>query len=126
MAEAPQKPEVNETQDDQQDDLPKNTVEVAEAGTLKKKLTVTVHRDRIDAKRNEMFGELNDSAQIPGFRPGRAPRRLIEKRFGKDVDKDVRNAIIGESIGDAIEDAGLKTMGESQPRRTTRWSSVRR
>ncbi len=113
MADEAQKPEANETQDAQQEDnLPKNTVEVEDAGTLKKKVTVTVLRARIDGKRDEMFVELSDSAQIPGFRPGRAPRRLIEKRFGKDVTQDVRNSLVGEAIGDAIEDADIKTLGE--------------
>ncbi len=105
--------QAEETQDDQQEDnLPKNTVAVEDAGTLKKKVIVTVHRARIDGKLDEMFGELNTSAQVPGFRVGRAPRRLIEKRFGKEVGEDVRNALIGESIGSAVEDADLKTMGE--------------
>jgi len=91
---------------------PENQVKVEEAGTLKKKLTVTVPRQRIDAKRDEMFGELSQSAQIPGFRIGRAPRRLVEKRFGKEVAADVRNALIGESIGSAIEKSDLKSLGE--------------
>jgi trigger factor len=101
-----------ESQDSSENNLPKNTVEVEDAGTLKKKVTVTVPREKIDAKRNEMFGELSNTAQVPGFRIGRAPRRLIEKRFGKDVGEDVRNALIGESLGSAIEDADLKTLGE--------------
>ncbi|MBN1555473.1 MAG: trigger factor [Phycisphaerae bacterium] len=99
-------------EDSAETNLPKNTVEVEDAGTLKKKVTVTVPRAAIDAKRDEMFGELSNSAQVPGFRVGRAPRRLIEKRFGKDVSQDVRNALIGESLGDAIKDADLKTLGE--------------
>lgn len=102
------------SQDSSEKDLPKNTVEVEDSGTLKKKVTVTVPRERIDAKQNEMFGKLSSTAQVPGFRIGRAPRRLIEKRFGKDVDQDVRNALIGESLGSAIEDAGLKTLGEPE------------
>ena len=91
---------------------PPNKVDVADAGTLKKKITVTVLRQKIDAKFDEMFGELATSAQVPGFRIGRAPRRLIEKRFGKEVFQDVRNAIIGESLGDAIDKSQLKTIGE--------------
>ena len=91
---------------------PENQVQVEDAGTLKKKLTVTVPRQRIEAKRDEMFGELSQSAQIPGFRIGRAPRRLMEKRFGKEVADDVRNALIGESIGSAIEKSDLKSLGE--------------
>ncbi|MBS3820482.1 MAG: trigger factor [Phycisphaerae bacterium] len=94
------------------DELPENKVNVEDSGTLKKKITVTVPRERIDAKMDEMFGELSTSAQVPGFRVGRAPRRLLEKRFGKDVREDVRNALIGESIGTAIEQADLTTMGE--------------
>jgi len=86
---------------EEKDDLPANQIDVADSGTLKKKVTVTVSRERIDAKRNEMFGELSESAQVPGFRIGRAPRRLIEKRFGKEITTDVRNALVGEEIGRA-------------------------
>ncbi len=87
-------------------------INVEDAGTLRKKVTVTVPADRIAAKQSEMFGELSRTAQVPGFRIGRAPRRLIEKRFGKDVVQDVRNAIIGESLGQAIEKSELNTLGE--------------
>lgn len=111
------KNDTSEAQEDQQEDrqdekLPKNTVEVEDAGKLKKKITVTIYRDKIDAKRDEMFGELGTSAQVPGFRVGRAPRRLLEKRFGNEVSQDVRNSLIGESVGEAIEESQLKTLGE--------------
>jgi len=89
-----------------------NTVDVEDAGKLRKKLTVTVPQSSIDAKRDEMYGDLGDSAQVPGFRIGHAPRRLIEKRFGKEVASDVRNALIGESLGHAIEKAELEVLGE--------------
>lgn len=101
-----------ETPEPQADNLPENQVNVEDAGTLKKKLTVTIHTERIDAKRDEMFGELSNTAQVPGFRIGRAPRRLLEKRFGKEVAQDVRNALIAESISDALEKSELKTIGE--------------
>lgn len=99
-------------EDEQTDDLPENKIDVEDAGTLKKKITITVPRERIDAQYDEMFGELREQAQVPGFRIGRAPRRLLEKRFGKEVSQDVRNALIGESIGEALEEVELKTVGE--------------
>ena len=83
-----------ETEEDQGPDY---GVAVEDAGTLKKKVTVTVPAEKIAAKQEEMFGELSSSAQVPGFRIGRAPRRLLEKRFGKEVQRDVRNAILGDS-----------------------------
>lgn len=95
-----------------EDNLPPNDVNIEDAGTLRKKVSVKIPRERIDAKLDEMFGELSVSAQVPGFRIGRAPRRLLEKRFGQEVGEDVRNALIGESLGSALDDADLKTMGE--------------
>jgi trigger factor len=97
-----------------QDNLPAIDVAVTDAGNLKKKVTVTVPRARIDAKYNEMFGELSTSALVPGFRIGHAPRKLIEKRFGKDIAQDVRNAVIGDSLGKAVEKAELKAVGEPE------------
>ncbi|MCY2929887.1 MAG: trigger factor [Planctomycetota bacterium] len=96
------------------DNLPENQITVEDSGTLKKKVTITISRERIDAKRNEMFGELSESAQVPGFRIGHAPRRLIEKRFGKEISSDVRNALVGQALGQAVEKTALKTIGEPQ------------
>ena len=104
--------ETEETEEAEENNLPANEVAVEEIATLKKKVTITIAEEKVVAKRDEMFGELGDTAQIPGFRVGRAPRRLLEKRFGKDVSQDVRNSLVGESIGEAIEEADLKTLGE--------------
>ena len=118
-AQHPDAEEAQDTQDAKQeeeqeegDGLPENEVAVEDAGTWRKQVTVTIARERIDAKRDEMFGELAQSAQVPGFRVGHAPRRLVEKRFGKEVNSDVRNALLGEALGGAIEKTELKTLGE--------------
>ncbi len=94
--------------------LPPESVKVEEIGTLKKKVTVTVPADKISTKRQEMFGELSQTAQVPGFRIGHAPQRLIEKRFRREVGEDVRNALVGQSLGEAIEQADLKVLGEPE------------
>ncbi len=93
-------------------ELPEVGLKVEDAGTLKKKITVTIPEARITAKMNEMFGDLSQTALVPGFRIGHAPRRLIEKRFGKEISSDVRNAVISESLGKALEKSDLKVIGE--------------
>jgi trigger factor len=95
-----------------EDDFSEFGITIEDAGTLKKKITLTVGRDRIDAQHDEMYGDLMVSAQIPGFRPGRAPRRLLEKRFGEEVAVDVRNSLISQAIG-AVDEAGdVQTIGQ--------------
>jgi len=111
---ASEAPEGAEAAGDEQEGptLPENEVLIEDAGTLRKKVTVKVPRERIDAKFDEMFGELSRSAQVPGFRIGHAPRRLIEKRFGREVGEDVRNSLVGEALGTALDRDDLTPIGE--------------
>jgi len=85
---------------------------IEDVGTLRKKVTVEVPRELIDSKFDENFGELAKTAQVPGFRIGRAPRQLIEKRFGRDVKEQVRLTLIGQSVEQALQQSELKTIGE--------------
>ncbi len=120
QAPPPAEPEEAEAPADEAEEVPEGekvpdfAVQVEDAGALKKKVTITVPAAMIDTKREEMFGELNTTAQVPGFRIGRAPRRLLVKRFGKEVDRDVRNALIGESLGAAMKKSELRVIGEPE------------
>ncbi len=111
MADEEQKPQ-EEEQVDEPKKLTVNVGEIEDVGTLKKKVNVEIPKEEIDRKLDENYGELDTTAQIPGFRIGRAPRRLIEKRFGKDVREQVRLSLLAESIDSAIEQAELKKIGE--------------
>ena len=110
--EAPADEESSDEDQPEEDTLPPFEFEAEDTGTLKKTVTVTVPRERIDAKCDEMFGELGQSAQVPGFRIGRAPRRLVEKRFGKEVSRDVCASLVGEALGYVGEHAEFRTIGE--------------
>ncbi len=46
----------------------------------------------------EVFGELQHEAEVPGFRRGRAPRKLIEKRFAKVVRSDVEGKLVNAAF----------------------------
>ncbi len=105
-------PDVDETPDAQADTLPANTVTIEDAGPAAKKITIEIDRARIDAKFDEIFGDLRHSAQVPGFRVGHAPRRLLEKRFGKEAAEDVRNQLVADALGKVDEDSDLRIIGE--------------
>ncbi len=44
---------------------------------------VTIPKANVSAILEEIYDEVNDGVQIPGFRRGKAPRKLLEKRLGK-------------------------------------------
>jgi trigger factor len=85
---------------------------VESVAACKKKLTITIPREEIEAKLKERFDELEDEAQVPGFRPGRAPRRLVEKRFREAVQDEVRAKLVSESLTKAFEEQKLQVIGE--------------
>ena len=58
---------------------------VEDAGPCKKMLKISVPHDDIQAKLDENYEQLRQSAHIDGFRVGHVPRKLLEKRFGEMV-----------------------------------------
>lgn len=44
---------------------------------------VTIPKANLTAMLDDVYEEMNDGVQVPGFRRGKAPRKLLEKRLGK-------------------------------------------
>ena len=95
-----------------EDNLPKATSFIEDAGAARKKITLDIPAARIKAKLEEAFKELQKDAILQGFRRGRAPRRLIEKRFGTDMRNTVKQQVVAEAYQKAIEDHKLEAIGE--------------
>ncbi|MEM7681777.1 MAG: trigger factor [Planctomycetota bacterium] len=93
---------------------PEQTVTLESSGPAKKTLTIEIPESRIQAKIEEGYDTLADSAAIPGFRPGRAPRALLERRFGASIRDDVRGRLLSEAYSQAIEEHDLDVLGEPE------------
>jgi trigger factor len=110
-------PELMERADEQAEKLleelkEKVQVEIEEAGTLRKKLAITVPAEVITEELERNFNELRSDAIVPGFRKGRAPIRLVQKRFGADVRESLTTTILGQSFFAATEIKGLEILGD--------------
>lgn len=80
---------------------------VEDISQTKKRLKIEIPSDVIESERKDYLEKLRATAEIPGFRPGKAPLSLIEKRFGKEVKERVLQKVITEFYGRALEEAGL-------------------
>ena len=87
-------------------------VQVDDAGTLRKKLTITLPAGTVTERRSEQFGELKRDSVVPGFRKGHAPLKLVEKRFGQDVNSQLSSQLLSSSYLAAVEKEDLKTIGD--------------
>ncbi len=87
-------------------------VNVETIATCKKRLSITIPREEIDAKFDDRFSELEREAFVPGFRPGHAPRRLVERRFREAVTEEVRAKLVSEALEKALKEQELDIVGE--------------
>lgn len=56
----------------------------------------------------EMFEELQDEAELPGFRRGKAPRKLVERKFGKAVKGEALEKLVSATFRKLVKTEGLK------------------
>ncbi len=60
-------------------------IQVEEAGTFFRKLSVTVPQAEVDQAFDSAFKRAGKAARIPGFRPGKAPRSVLQMHYGAQI-----------------------------------------
>ncbi|HMK43353.1 MAG TPA: trigger factor [Dissulfurispiraceae bacterium] len=87
---------------------------VEDLSATKKRLTIEIPADVIEAEIQKGFTEAQKLARIPGFRPGKIPASMIEKKYGKGIENDVLEKLVPEYYGKALEEAGLKPVARPE------------
>ncbi len=108
--------QLQEEQTEQEQEVQKLQLDLrAEArGACERHVTVTIPREDIDRYLDREYSELVRTAQVPGFRPGRAPRKLIEHRFRKQVSTQVKYALVADALQQIIGEKRLVAIGEPE------------
>src|SRR5258708_38352682 len=87
-------------------------VKIDRPGACQRHITVTVPREDIERYFDKSFAELMPSANVPGFRAGRAPRKLVEHRFRKDVADQVKGSLLMDSLSQVTDEQKLAAISE--------------
>ncbi|MDO5554793.1 MAG: trigger factor [Planctomycetia bacterium] len=87
-------------------------VQVNEVSSCERHITITVPREDVNRYFEREYGDLLNTASIPGFRVGKAPRKLIEKRFKGDVSERVKTNLLLDSLTQANEMEDLTPISE--------------
>ncbi|MGD0517102.1 MAG: trigger factor [Thermoguttaceae bacterium] len=87
-------------------------VDIQNRSTCERHIKVTIPREDIERYFDKEFSDLMPTAQIPGFRPGRAPRKLIEARFRKDVTEKVKTLLLSDSLAQIHEERNIAAISE--------------
>jgi trigger factor len=87
--------------------------EVTHLSDTRKKLTIEVEPEEVDAAYKNTLKEAAKQVRIPGFRPGKAPRELIKARLGNDLHGQVGEKLVEDYARQAIREAELSPVSGS-------------
>ncbi|MCX7933891.1 MAG: trigger factor [Planctomycetota bacterium] len=86
--------------------------EIIDIAPYRKRITIEIPREKVDEAFAEVYGHLQEVAQIRGFRRGHAPKRLLERRFAKEVCKDVCAKLVESSLADVIKENKIAVLAQ--------------
>lgn len=89
------------------------TVERLEQSAVR--LKVTVEQPAVSAAYDDLLAGYQKSAQIPGFRKGKAPRAVLERKFGEAFRVEAAQKVIDDALKEAFESIEEKPLPYAQP-----------
>jgi trigger factor len=87
-------------------------LQVADAGPLRKKLTISYSKDEVQARRAQVLRELGSEVKLNGFRPGKSATAVVEKRYGAAASARAKELLADEALNQAVKDNQLKPIGQ--------------
>jgi len=85
-----------------------------EISATKKRLTIEIPANVVEAEIQKGLQEAQRKANIPGFRSGKAPMTIIEKRYGKSVESEVLEKIVPDHYMLAVKEADIKPVSRPE------------
>lgn len=81
-----------------------------------REIDVTIEPDKLKAKIEESFVELQPKAVVPGFRVGHVPRAILERRIGSQLENGAAEELVEDAIREVLTDESIKPI--TQPKFT--------
>jgi len=71
-------------------------------------IKIEVSNDLIDAKKEKVAKQIAKTAEIKGFRKGKAPLAIVKKMYEKQIEDEAINSLIQEEYEEALKELGIK------------------
>ena len=95
------------------------TSSVEAVDEVTKKILVTIPATIVSERVTSELGKVSRSAQIKGFRAGKAPKQMVEKLYGESVRLDTANKLINSSLSDVVKNEKFEVVGSPEVEITT-------
>ncbi len=80
---------------------------------IKKKLSLEIPAETVDAELDKAYKKIAKTAQVKGFRKGKVPKKILEQHYGPRAQYDAAGPLINNSLYKALLDNKIEAV--SQP-----------
>jgi len=87
---------------------------IEDIDTVTKQIKVSIPADTVTTEFNSALNEVAGSAQMKGFRAGKAPRHLVEKMHGQRIRLEVANRLISSSLHNVVRENKIDMVGSPE------------
>jgi trigger factor len=78
--------------------------EFVDVSETRKRLTLEIPADQVDAAIDRVTERFGQSARVPGFRPGKVPSRVIWQRYRDDILHEVAHDLVPTALDAALKE----------------------
>jgi trigger factor len=89
-------------------------VSIEDISSIKKKLSIEVAAEAVDAEIDKAYQKIAKSAKVKGFRPGKAPRSVVEKHYAPQMEEQVLGRLINESYFKALAEHRVAAIADPE------------
>lgn len=100
-------------------------VSVADAGPLRKQLTLSYSPEEVQARRSQLLRQLGGEVRLNGFRPGKSATAVVEKRYGSAATTKAEEQLLDEGVKKAIQEHHLRPIGRINSDEVARTEGLR-
>lgn len=75
-----------------------------------RQLEIEMPKESIENSFNKIIEEIRKTANIPGFRPGKAPLDLVEKKHNGDAMEEVKRQLVPQAYQQALEEQNINPL----------------
>ena len=83
-------------------------VEFADVSETRKRLTIEIPSEAVDAEIERLARRLGRTAKVPGFRPGKVPASVVWQRFKDEILHDVAHDLVPQALDSALQERDLE------------------
>ena len=89
-------------------------VQLETVDSVRRRLVVEIPAQDVTQEIDRAFGELRRTANVRGFRQGKAPRSVLEKVAGERLRAEVFERLVQESFLDALREEQIEPVGQPE------------